>query len=925
MTHEWKETKALKITKWAFSVFIIVVFSYLIIGQVWLPKDSFRGEYQCEEFVSQWYRVYENGSRSDISLPGTCDAKRNELVKVETTLPETIGHNKYLCFRSSRQDLNIYVDGELRLQYSTKDTRLFGRSSATAYVFLELSKEDEGKTLTLTSQTDSSYSGIFFTVYYGDRMGIWKKYADMYSSELFVAFLTLILGILSVVGSIALRICYKRQMELEFLGWGVILAAMWIITNSVFRQLIFPNLSSVSDLTFTFIILLPMPVIIYMSRIQRGRYNRCYEIAGIGCTITCIVCAFLHMTELVDYTDTIVVIAIVCIAAILTMGATIIIDIIKGYIKEYWLVATGILCAFLASIIQIFMYFQRTNTFNGVTLAVGLIFLLIFSVINTITQVMQLERERQKALISSRTKGRFLANMSHEIRTPIHAIIGMDAMILRETKDNQIKEYALDIQNASQSLLSLINDILDFSKIESGKMELQPAEYDISSMLHDIMNMISMKAEKKGLAMNLSVDENLPSRLWGDDVRIRQILVNILNNAVKYTNAGSVTLRVKGEVKENTVSLYFEVEDTGIGIKEEDLTKLFAEYERIDDKNIRYVEGTGLGMSITTHLLAMMGSSLQVKSIYGKGSRFFFYLDQEIMDRDPIGNLEKRIQTTATEFSYHVAFQAPEAKVLVVDDNAINRRVFINLMKETKIQVEEASGGYSCLEMVKNNHYDIIFLDHMMPDLDGIETLHKMREWEKYPCKNTPVVALTANAISGAKEMYLAEGFDNFLSKPVNPDKMESLLQELLPKEKIGYQDLSTREEEKTEKDNVEFPEIEGIDVRYALLQMRDADGLRGALLEFYRMIDSEANALESFWNNIVDGDEEAWKLYQIKVHAMKSSAAIIGATATSGVAKMLEYAARDKQLDVIQSVTPLFLKEWRQYKERLQNILPKE
>jgi len=925
MTGEWKETKGLKIIKWIFALLVVLVTMYLISGQFLLPKDVTDSGYSCKEFVSKWTRVHPDGTRSEIVVPGTCDAKRNELVTIETTLPETIEHNEYLCFHGSRQDLTMYVDGELRQEYTTKHSQLFGRSSATAYVFVELKEEDAGKTLTVTSQTDTSYTGIFYSVYIGDRMGIWKKLADQYASELLVAFLTLILGLISIAGSVALRVAYKRQMELEFLGWGVVLAAMWIITNSVFRQLIFPNLSTVADLSFIYIILIPIPILIYMSRIQRGRYNRCYEVAGFSCILTCIICTILHIAEIVEFADTIIAIAVVCVSAIVMMGTTMILDVKKGYIKEYPLVAAGMLFAFGASVVQFIMYFQRTSTFNGVTLAVGLIFLLLFSVINTIGQIMHMEKEKQKALSSNKSKARFLANMSHEIRTPINAILGMDAMILRETKDNPIKEYALDIQNAGQSLLSLINDILDFSKIESGKMELMPAEYDFSSMIHDIMNMITMKAQKKGLDMNLSVDESLPSRLWGDDVRIRQILVNILNNAVKYTNEGGVTLRVKGEVEENRVSLYFEVEDTGIGIKEEDIAKLFAEYERIEDKKIRYVEGTGLGMSITTHLLSMMGSTLQVKSEYGKGSRFFFYLDQEIVDKEPIGNLEKRIQEQATEFSYQVSFRAPQAKILVVDDNAINRRVFINLVKETEICVDEASGGLSCLDLVAVNRYDIIFLDHMMPDLDGIETFRRMRSFEDYPCKDTPVVILTANAITGAKEMYLSEGFDSFLSKPVNPDKLENMLQELLPEDKIIYEEEKEISMSKNENFDMDFPEIEGIDFEYAMFRMKNKSIYQNTIWDFYRMLDAEANELESFLQGILSGDEEAWNLYRVKVHAMKTSAAMIGAIGTSSLAKTLEYAARDKQLDFVQNVTPAFLAEWRRYKELLQEIIPEE
>lgn len=313
-------------------------------------------------------------------------------------------------------------------------------------------------------------------------------------------------------------------------------------------------------------------------------------------------------------------------------------------VREYIFVAVGMSGVCVAAFIQIIIYFQKINLFNGVILAIGLIFLLIFSTISTIHEIMVMDREKQQALQASESKGRFLANMSHEIRTPIHAVLGMNAMILRESKESQIKEYALDIQNAGQSLLSLINDILDLSKIESGKLEILPAEYDFSSLIHDVVNMIEMKARDKGLALNLSVDRKLPSRLWGDDVRIRQILVNLMTNAVKYTETGSVTLAVKADVQGDSAYVTFQIQDTGIGIREEDIGKLFQEFQRIEEQRNRAIEGTGLGMNITMQLLEKMGSRLQVESVYGEGSGFSFTLEQKVISHEPIGDLEQRIK-----------------------------------------------------------------------------------------------------------------------------------------------------------------------------------------------------------------------------------------------------------------------------------------
>ena len=552
------------------------------------------------------------------------------------------------------------------------------------------------------------------------------------------------------------------------------------------------------------------------------------------------------------------------------------------------------------------------------------------------------EEERKQALAADDAKGKFLAHMSHEIRTPINAVLGMNTMILRETKDMQIKEYALDIQNASQNLLSLINDILDFSKIESGKLEIIRVEYDMSSMIHDISNMISAKARDKKLKFAIHLDENLPSKLFGDDVRIRQILVNLLNNGVKYTHQGSVSLSIKGRKQDGKVLLDFEVADTGIGIKQEDISKLFKEFERIEEKRNRNIEGTGLGMNITVRLLALMNSTLQVESEYGKGSKFSFTIEQQIVDSTPIGNLEERIREQSVDYSYMEVFTAPDAQILVVDDNATNLKVFVSLLKTTKVNVDVADGGKACLEMVKKKRYDLIFLDHMMPDLDGIETLHRMKEMPDSMCDGVPVIALTANAITGAKEMYLAEGFDAFLSKPINPEKLEQMILLLLPRDLLVFEveedgdcngdteerpGIKERQREKWELPEVPeelLPTVEGIDWNYGLLHLKDVQLLKDTVIDFYRTIDSEADALEK-WYEQIEVSEEALRQYRIKVHGMKSSAALIGAAPLSGVARLLEYAARDGILEVIESVTPVFLTDWRSYREKLKVCIPQE
>lgn len=400
----------------------------------------------------------------------------------------------------------------------------------------------------------------------------------------------------------------------------------------------------------------------------------------------------------------------------------------------------------------------------------------------------QLDKMKQLKIAAdeaNHAKSDFLARMSHEIRSPINAVIGMNEMILRESNEDVVKEYAFDVKNSANTLLSIINDLLDSSKIESGKMEIIPVNYKLKPLFKDLKNMISVRAKEKGLLLKMDIDENLPSVLFGDDVRLKQILVNIMTNAVKYTKKGSITFIAKGKKKGNKISLHFSVEDTGIGIKEENIPHLFDAFERISVGQNRYIEGTGLGLNITSHLLKYMNSELKVESTYGKGSRFYFNLEQDIVDETAIGKFNNRTKNEAKEYVYKESFTAPDARILVVDDSRINLRVFAGLLKKTKVQITCAENGAKCLDLVRQEKFDLIFLDHMMPEMDGIEVLNYMKKMQDNKCENVPVIMLTANATSGAKEDYIKQGFDDFLTKPIDAKALEEMIVRLLPKELI--------------------------------------------------------------------------------------------------------------------------------------------
>ena len=425
-----------------------------------------------------------------------------------------------------------------------------------------------------------------------------------------------------------------------------------------------------------------------------------------------------------------------------------------------------------------------------VIVSVGLMVLLLFNLIILRGYNRKLAIAAEVANQANEAKSLFLSTMSHDIRTPMNAIIGMNEMILRDSNDKDILMYAESIRTAGNTLLGIINDILDFSKIETGKMNLIEVDYNFVSLLNDLVNMVQRKAEDKGLKFELQVDKNIPSMMHGDEIRIKQVITNILSNAVKYTKKGSILFSIsysKCENDKDSVILHVSVKDTGIGIKKEDLNKLFVAFERIDELKNRNIEGTGLGMAIAQNFLKMMGSTVQVESVYGEGSNFYFDLKQKVIKWEPVGEFESAYKHFVGEReAYTVSFVAPRARILVVDDSEVNLKVFVSLLKRTKMQIETADSGEAGIELFKKKYYDLIFLDHMMPEKDGIETLKEMKACADTPNQKTPVICLTANAISGMREMYIEAGFDDYLTKPIDTVKLENMLLEYLPENLIN-------------------------------------------------------------------------------------------------------------------------------------------
>ena len=401
----------------------------------------------------------------------------------------------------------------------------------------------------------------------------------------------------------------------------------------------------------------------------------------------------------------------------------------------------------------------------------------------------ELVKEQKKEIEElNRMQNRFFSSMSHEIRTPINTIIGLNEMILRENVSDEVANDAENIQSAGEMLLALINDILDMSKLESGRMDIVSTVYDLGAMLSDLVGMIWIRAQEKGLSFHVDIDQSIPAQLYGDEVRIKQILINVLNNAVKYTAEGSVTLSIqKGRITDDMVEIIYSVTDTGMGIKKENLPYLFQAFKRVDEEQNRYIEGTGLGLSIVKQLVDLMGGEITVNSVYRKGSIFVVRLPQKPVSGTPIGELDLEARHAMNHSRhYRQTFEAPNAHVLIVDDNETNLMVAEKLLRDTKVQINTATSAMQCLKMTFEKRYDVILMDHLMPEMDGITCLHELRAQNGGLNQNVPVVALTANAGSENQEMYRREGFDGYLLKPVTGIRLELELLRHLPRELVS-------------------------------------------------------------------------------------------------------------------------------------------
>jgi len=889
-----------------FGLMLIAVLVFFVVGEMVMPKEDPTGSGRCTLYGGTWERVLPDGAREVITLPGQCKAARGEVVRIETTTAPDY-EDTWFCMRASQQDMRVYLGDELIKEYTTKDSRLFGNNSASAYVFFKINAEDLGKTLAIELVSGSEYSGFLNKVYVGDKYDI----ANLLIRQCFVvlgcSLCMLILSFIVVTVGCILRLVYKRSMDITYLGWGTLLLSLSMTAESNIRQFFLPNGSIASHVGFLITILIPYPFMVYISRLQHRRYERIYKILACGVILNFVASVMLQLMGIVDLVDSSAVSYAIIILMVFFFAVTILRDIQKKRIHEYGEVVIGIIVMILVSVWETCITFVPAIPVDGgVALSFGLVVLLITAACKTSREMLAVEQEKQMALASSRAKTQFLANMSHEIRTPINTIIGMNEMILRENKDEAVQEYAHNVNNASKMLLGLVNDVLDFSKIEAGKMEIVNAEYHLSKLLTDVVNGIRVKTEDKNLVFHTDIDPSLPAVLLGDEIRIRQILNNLLSNAVKYTQAGSISLFIRGIKDHNGFILHMSVEDTGMGIKPEDMEKLFSSFRRLEEEKNRFIEGTGLGLNITKQLAELMGGYIVVTSEYGKGSCFTVNIPQQVVSNVPLGKLEEAYRRDIIHKKEDkFVLYAPTAEILVVDDNKMNLSVVSSLLKRTAIKLTLANSGTECLELCKKHKYDLILMDHMMPDPDGIETFHMLRKDRNSLNRVTDVIVLTANAIAGMSKMYLDEGFAAYLTKPIVAEDLEKMIAAYLPEHK-----LDTMEKENNETG------IYRIDKKLGMEYCGNDAGLYSEMISEYIGQGGEYSLkLAEYY------DERDWKNYRTIIHALKNTSLLIGAATFSEKAKRLEHAAKDADEEILLKECEGFHEEYGKLLDKMQKM----
>ncbi len=853
---------------------------------------------------------------------------------VSSVLPQDVKTNEYLFF-DTRKDVSVYINGELRNEFIEKrDVNLPGGIYKRFIFSVPLREEDAGAEVLVVRKNLQKVDVETPEFYVGTRSAM-LSYLLKTSGLIFVlSFIIMIFSLVAVVVSIVLQIMYKQRIDMLYGALGIFSIAAWMLSDSFLFEFVFGINYVGGFLNFMFSSMIPFGLIIYLSSLQKNRYKKSMAVLMLVSILDAATWTILHISGILpiykalDAANGVLAFLAACGLVIL------IVDAVRGNTVSYRYTFIGFLGFLVGCLLELTCILLSVTFRETLFMVIGLAFLLTFIVIQQVHDLRKINMEKQHAIDISEAKTKFLASMSHEIRTPINAILGMNEMILRENNDKAIEEYSRNIKTSGKMLLMLVNDVLDFSKIEAGKLEITQADFLMSDLLYDVVSLVKERAEEKSLTLRTEITGELPNALVSDEFRIRQILINLINNAVKYTETGTVTLSVGGSYTDDGYRLSLLVKDTGKGIKKEDQAHLFEAFSRADVKSNANIEGTGLGLAIVKSIVDSMHGEVGVESEYGVGSAFRVQLPVEVKDREPLRSdfMERKTEEPAQKDS--VTFAAPDAKVLAVDDNQSNLTIVKLFLKRNGIVPDLCSSGSRAIELCKEKKYDLILLDHMMPDPDGIETLHRIQNDEASLNRNTAALVLTANAVAGSRQMYLREGFADYLTKPLDSSVLEDAVKKHLPADLVKESRAGAKPVDITEdviaegmdvgransgeptvaqsSGNVLF-DLSGFDYDTALTYCGGEEEL---LREIMGDVAAEClPRVERMKKSLAAKDMKA---YAIDAHTVKSSMLTIGFAALSERAKKHEFAAKENHIDFVEGDAEAFLTEYAELCEKI-------
>ena len=784
------------------------------------------------------------------------------------TVPSDIADDSSLFVYSASQNIRIYIDGVRAGTYNGSGSYADGVKMPDAWYIIPIHNDCAGKTIAI----DTDGSLLNYNIYLGDKTAIIYHLILINCVPVIIGIFLLLIGLIMFFYSVFMR--GHGRAPYIFLGEFMIFTGFWLLFRSNIRQVYMPMTDFAQSMTPVCLFMMHLSLLlIIISHIVRPYAS--YDALHTADT---------ELSSSISLYDKFSIeLALGVFFLLLGLFFDLYSKNISGIFEDDYGITFGALMFSITEILSFAHYNHITNA------------------------------SMRRDLVRNEEKTAFLSSMSHAIRTPVSSILGMNSLIMRENKEPEILELSSDIDNAGQSLISIIDDILDISKINSGELTVKPVPYSLSSLLNDCYNMMALRASDKGLTFEITNDPDIPDRLSGDDTRIRQIIINLLTNAVKYTEKGGISLDIACEKHDDkNIDLLISVKDSGIGIKEENIPKLFTEYERLDEADRKNIEGTGLGLSITKHLIDLMHGEISVDSEYGSGSVFNVTIPQHINDNTPIGSICDVLGSTAERKKRTVWFTAPDAYILIVDDIEMNLKVLKGLLAPSGMHVDTAGSGSECLKMTASRKYDLIFMDHMMPGMDGIETFNHMSP-------NAPVIMLTANAVTGSREFYIKCGFADYLSKPVDEEDLKNMCLKFLPSSLIikGSENAVTL--------NTAAPTADNDRILRSLSTFIDTGaGLSNCMNDpaFYLEMIRDYAGSDRLMKVRGNFSLENWSDYRVNVHSLKSTSRTLGMKELGDEAFNLEMAAKDNDVGYIKSHNSDFLTHYEEMLAKIKEII---